>query len=114
MAYKKPLYEEVKNTLDNVGKGMCLAKWTQVTAHLHTGHNHSCHHPNTHKISEAEIARNPSAIHNTLFKKKNLHFFHLKYWELLKYFPFFFSFQFFILLIFTVREQIGFLIILKI
>lgn len=70
MAYKKPLYEEVKNTLDGVGKGMCLAKWTQVTAHLHTGHNHSCHHPNTHKISETEIARNPSAIHNTLFKKQ--------------------------------------------
>jgi len=70
MAYKKPLYEDVKTTLDNVGKGMCLAKWTQVTAHLHTGHNHSCHHPNTHKISEAEIARNPSAIHNTLFKKQ--------------------------------------------
>jgi len=70
MAYKKPLYEEVKNTLDNVGKGMCLAKWTQVTTHLHTGHNHSCHHPNTHKVSEAEIARNPSALHNTLFKKQ--------------------------------------------
>jgi len=70
MAYKKPLYEDVKNKLDGVGKGMCLAKWTQVTAHLHTGHNHSCHHPNTHKISEAEIARNPSAIHNTLFKKQ--------------------------------------------
>jgi hypothetical protein len=70
MAYKKPLYEDVKNTLDDVGKGMCLAKWTQVTAHLHTGHNHSCHHPNTHKISEVEIARNPSAIHNTLFKKQ--------------------------------------------
>ena len=70
MAYKKPLYEEVKNSLDGIGKGMCLAKWTQVTTHLHTGHNHSCHHPNTHKVSEAEIARNPSALHNTLFKKQ--------------------------------------------
>ena len=55
MAYKKPLYEEVKNTLDNVGKGMCLAKWTQVTMHLHNGTTHSCHHPTTHKVPLEEL-----------------------------------------------------------
>ena len=63
------IHDITKEKLNGVGCGFCLAKWTQVTAHLHTGHNHSCHHPNTHKISELEIARNPSAIHNTLFKK---------------------------------------------
>ena len=60
---------DMKNNLDKVGKGMCLAKWTQVTLQLQTGHNHSCHHPRTHKISEKEIKRNPSALHNTQYKK---------------------------------------------
>ena len=64
-----PFYVKVKEDLDSVGNGMCLAKWTQVTLQLQSGHNHSCHHPATHKISEAEIARNPSALHNTRFKK---------------------------------------------
>ena len=48
-------FVETKKKLDNVGCGMCLAKWTQVTLQLQTGHNHSCHHPRTHKISAAEI-----------------------------------------------------------
>jgi hypothetical protein len=64
-----PFYVKVKEDLDAVGNGMCLAKWTQVTLQLQSGHNHSCHHPATHKISEKEIARNPSALHNTRFKK---------------------------------------------
>jgi sulfatase maturation enzyme AslB (radical SAM superfamily) len=34
------------------------------------GHTHSCHHPTTHKINESEIKRNPSALHNTRFKKR--------------------------------------------
>lgn len=64
-----PFYVGVKNELDNVGCGMCLAKWTQVTLQLQSGHNHSCHHPKTHKISKEEIVRNPSALHNTKYKK---------------------------------------------
>ena len=67
--FENPIYVNVKDELNSVGNGMCLAKWTQVTLQLQTGHNHSCHHPNTHKISESEIARNPSALHNTKFKK---------------------------------------------
>jgi len=62
-------FEKTKEKLDKVGKGFCLAKWTQVTLQLQTGHNHSCHHPVTHKISELEIADNPSALHNTNYKK---------------------------------------------
>ena len=64
-----PYYVGVQSELNNLGTGMCLAKWTQVTLQLQTGHNHSCHHPTTHKISELEIARNPSALHNTRYKK---------------------------------------------
>ena len=68
--YKEnPIYLSTKDKLNEVGPGFCLAKWTQVTLQLQNGHNHSCHHPRTHKISETEIARNPSALHNTRYKK---------------------------------------------
>ena len=62
-------YSEVKNSLDKVGCGFCLAKWTQVTMHLATGMTHSCHHPVQHKVPLAELKRNPSALHNTRYKK---------------------------------------------
>jgi MoaA/NifB/PqqE/SkfB family radical SAM enzyme len=67
--FENPVYVETKQELDNIGPGMCSAKWTQVTLQLQNGHNHSCHHPKTHKISKMEIARNPSALHNTRYKK---------------------------------------------
>ena len=67
--YENPIYVDMEKKLNEVGPGMCLAKWTQVTLQLQTGHNHSCHHPRTHKISENEIKRNPSALHNTQYKK---------------------------------------------
>jgi len=62
--------QNVKDKLDGVGCGFCLAKWTQVTMHLHNGMTHSCHHPSPHKISLPELERNPTALHNTSFKKK--------------------------------------------
>ena len=68
-ALENPFFRNVKKELDGVGHGMCLAKWTQVTLQLQSGHNHSCHHPATHKISKEEIKRNPSALHNTRYKK---------------------------------------------
>ena len=64
-----PHLVSTKAKLDKIGKGMCLAKWTQSTIHLQLGHTHSCHHPRTHKISTEEIAQNPSAQHNTTYKK---------------------------------------------
>ena len=70
MVSKIDFYPSVKAALDQVGPGMCLAKWNQVTIHLATGHTHSCHHPNTHKIPLQEIAADPSALHNTIFKKQ--------------------------------------------
>ena len=60
---------EVKNKLDSVGCGFCLAKWTQVTIHLGSGINHSCHHVKAHKIDLQELKDNPNALHNTGFKK---------------------------------------------
>jgi len=63
-------FKNVKRQLDNFGPGMCLAKWSQTTIHLGTGHTHSCHHPITHKIPINEIEIDPSALHNTSFKKE--------------------------------------------
>ena len=62
-------FQDVKDKLDSVGKGFCLAKWTQVTMHLHNGLTHSCHHPTPHKIPLSEIKNNSSALHNTKHKK---------------------------------------------
>jgi organic radical activating enzyme len=67
--FENQIYVGMEDKLNKVGSGMCLAKWSQVTLHLQTGHNHSCHHPRTHKISKTEIKRNPSALHNTKYKK---------------------------------------------
>lgn len=63
-------FEHTKNRLNETGCGFCLAKWTQVTMHLNTGRTHSCHHPRTHKIPLRELKHNPTALHNTRFKKK--------------------------------------------
>jgi organic radical activating enzyme len=60
----------IKEKLNAVGPGMCLAKWSQVSLHLQNGHNHSCHHPNTHQVSLDEIVVDVSALHNTNFKKE--------------------------------------------
>ena len=64
-------FTEMKQKLDSVGCGMCLAKWTQVTMHLHDGTTHSCHHPAPHKIGLKELKRNPTALHNSSQKKKS-------------------------------------------
>ncbi|MBC7713613.1 MAG: twitch domain-containing radical SAM protein [Rhizobacter sp.] len=62
-------YNETKKKLDSVSASFCLAKWYQVTLHLQNGNNHSCHHPNTHQPTLAELKADPSALHNTAFKK---------------------------------------------
>jgi organic radical activating enzyme len=69
MEEKIVFYKRVRDKLNEIGPGMCLAKWSQVTLHLQNGHNHSCHHPNTHLVPLEEIAKDPSALHNTEFKK---------------------------------------------
>ena len=61
---------KTKQLLDSVSPTMCLAKWQQVTVHLQNGHTHSCHHPQTHKVPLEELQSNPSALHNTNYKKQ--------------------------------------------
>ena len=61
--------KKVKEKLDQVGCGFCLAKWTQVTIHLGSGINHSCHHVKAHTIPVEEVKIDPQVLHNTGFKK---------------------------------------------
>lgn len=48
----------------------CTAKWLQSTIYLMNGFTHSCHHPSAHKIPLEELKNNPTALHNTLYKKE--------------------------------------------
>ena len=59
----------LKEELNQVGKGFCLAKWNQVSILLQTGQTHSCHHPYPHVVPLDELKKNPSALHNTELKK---------------------------------------------
>jgi len=61
---------QLKQQLDSTGPGMCVAKWKQVTMHLQNGHTHSCHHPISHHVPLEEVLANPTALHNTNFKKQ--------------------------------------------
>jgi organic radical activating enzyme len=61
---------QVKSKLDTVSPSFCVAKWKQVTMHLQNGMTHSCHHPKAHVVPVSEIKRNPTALHNSEFKKQ--------------------------------------------
>ncbi|CBW27889.1 hypothetical protein BMS_3132 [Halobacteriovorax marinus SJ] len=58
------------DSINEVSESFCLAKWLQVTIDLVHGTNHSCHHPRRHLIPLEELEQNPSALHNTKFKKE--------------------------------------------
>ena len=60
---------QFRDRLNEISPSFCAAKWKQVTMHLQTGHTHSCHHPRTHKVPLLELENNPSALHNTNYKK---------------------------------------------
>lgn len=59
---------EIKKRLDSVGPGFCLAKYTDLSIHLETGHAHSCVHPRTHHIPVGEVLKDPGALHNSSHK----------------------------------------------
>ena len=63
------IHDITKEKLNGVGCGFCLAKWTQVTMHLQTGFNHSCHHPSVHKIPLEEIKLNSINLCLFIFHK---------------------------------------------
>jgi len=60
--------DDVRKKLNSVSSCFCLAKWANVTLHLESGTNHSCHHPMVHETPVAELKGNPSALHNTKYK----------------------------------------------
>lgn len=59
--------EHMKNEL---GEALCLAKWQQVSLHLTNGLTNSCYHPPLHEIDVSLLETNPSALHNTPYKKE--------------------------------------------
>ena len=62
--------EIAQQKLDTVSPSMCLAKWKQLSLHLTTGMNNSCYHPPLHRADAEAIKKNPSALHNTDYKKQ--------------------------------------------
>ncbi|QDK40120.1 hypothetical protein DOM21_01325 [Bacteriovorax stolpii] len=61
--------EEAVQKLNAVSPSFCMAKWMHSTIHLNLGRTHSCHLPHHHVIPLKEIKKNPSALHNTSYKK---------------------------------------------
>lgn len=63
----------VKRTIEiinEISPSFCAAKWYNATIWLGNGRTASCHLPPAHTIPLKEIAVNPSALHNTEFKKQ--------------------------------------------
>ncbi len=60
---------KIRDKLNKVSPSFCLAKWYQVTIHLQNGQTHSCHHPFTHTVDFRDLDENPTALHNTVWKK---------------------------------------------
>jgi organic radical activating enzyme len=58
-----------KHILDTKSESFCGAKWYNATIWLGHGATTSCHHPPPHKIDLEEIKLDPSALHNTTYKK---------------------------------------------
>ena len=56
--------------LNTISPSFCAAKWYNASIFLGSGYTGSCHLPLPHQIDQAEISYNPSALHNTLHKKR--------------------------------------------
>jgi len=65
-------FYSIREKLNEISPSFCIAKWAQLTLYLHTGYNHSCHHPTPHKIPLKEVLANPKALHNTKHKKSQM------------------------------------------
>ena len=61
--------KKTRDKLNEVGAGFCAMKWLNETLYLQNGTNHSCYHPRPHHIPLHEIDKDPSALHNTTYKK---------------------------------------------
>ena len=56
--------------INDISPSFCAAKWYNATIWLGNGRTASCHLPPAHTIPLIEIKTNPSALHNTEFKKQ--------------------------------------------
>jgi len=63
-------FSAAQHMKDALGPARCYAKWKQVSLHLTNGMTNSCYHPPLHKIPVELLANNPSALHNTPYKKE--------------------------------------------
>jgi organic radical activating enzyme len=70
MKRKESYADYRQRVMDPISGSFCAAKWLNATIWLGTGMTASCHHPTAHKINVNEIKENPSAIHNTKYKKE--------------------------------------------
>lgn len=68
--FKSEFLTSAEGMKEALGPALCLAKWKQVSLHLTTGLNNSCYHPPLHQIPVELLADNPSALHNTPYKKE--------------------------------------------
>ena len=68
--FKSNFLSSAEGMKEALGPAMCLAKWKQVSLHLPTGLNNSCYHPPLHAIPADLLVDNPSALHNTPYKKE--------------------------------------------
>jgi hypothetical protein len=65
--------ERLKKTFEIVNAispSFCAAKWYNASIWLSNGRTASCHHPPAHYIPTKELLKDPSALHNTEFKKE--------------------------------------------
>ncbi len=67
---KSVFLNSAEDAKDKLGTALCLAKWKQVSLHLTTGQTNSCYHPPLHQIPADLLKDNPSALHNTPYKKE--------------------------------------------
>ena len=70
MKYNTIYIKEIRDKLNQVSPSFCTMKWLNQTLYLHTGDTHSCYHPKPHHIKLEEIEQDPSALHNTSYKKQ--------------------------------------------
>jgi len=68
--FKSEFLSSAEGMKEALGPALCLAKWKQVSLHLTTGLNNSGYHPPLHQIPVELLADNPSALHNTPYKKE--------------------------------------------
>lgn len=67
------MQNNLKKTFDiinAVSDSFCAAKWYNASIWLSNGRTASCHHPIAHYVPTKELLKDPSALHNTQFKKE--------------------------------------------